>query len=204
MGAVLHAQWRMHQGVRRRRQSALSAGDGAPFHRKGRARITGASAPRNRKISRPRPRRDRAVEPAARSKAAGAAGSEISFRSNAGRAAGLRILHRLQCVEDAAHCAACARHHGCAWHLLPGDGGTEPLLRRDAASPGRRRDVRPDGHEQRRQALAFEIGSGDFVVPELLRPVHGNNAAGNRAPARHAALRDDAVPGVFSRDGSTS
>jgi hypothetical protein len=106
MGAILHAQWRMHQGVRRRRQSALSARDGARFDRKGRARIAAAPAPGNRKISRPRPRRHRAVQPAARSKAAGAAGSEISFGGNAGRASGLRVLHRLQCIEDAAHCLA--------------------------------------------------------------------------------------------------
>ena len=41
-----------------------------------------------------------------------------------------------------------------------------------------------------------QIRPGDLVVPELLRPVHGNDAADDRAPARRAAVRDDAVPAL--------
>ena len=56
-------------------------------------------------------------------------------------------------------------------------------------------DVEMSGrvHEQHRENVACEIRPGDLVVPELLRPVHGNHPADDRAPARRAAVRDDAV-----------
>jgi heterodisulfide reductase subunit D len=60
-------------------------------------------------------------------------------------------------------------------------------------SSRRRRNVRPHGHQHRRKARAVEIRPGDLVVPQLLCAVHGNDAAGNRAPARRAAVRDHAV-----------
>ena len=71
-----------------------------------------------------------------------------------GRTAGLRVLHRLQRAQDAAYRAARPRHHGCARHPLSGDGRAEPLLRRRAAAAGRSRNVRADGNEQHREAVA--------------------------------------------------
>ena len=61
---------------------------------------------------------------------AGAPRPEIGVGLKAHRGPGLRLLHRLQRAQDAAHRATCARYHGCAWHHLPGDGRAEPLLRR--------------------------------------------------------------------------
>ena len=76
---------------------------------------------------------------------------------------------------------------------LSGDGRTQPLLRRCADASRRSRNVRTDGNEQHRETVAYEIGSGDFLVSELLRPVHRNHPARARTPARRAPVRDDAV-----------
>ena len=120
------------------------------------------------------------------------------------RGAGFRVLYRLQRAEDAAYRAACPRHHGCARHLLPGDGRAEPLLRRHAAAHRRHRDVRPHGLEHDREAVALEFRPGDLLVPELLRPVHGNHAADAGAAARRAAVRDDAVHALPARPARPS
>ena len=58
------------------------------------------------------------------------------------RAAGRRVLHRLQRAEDAAHRAALPRHHGHDRHRLSGDGRADPLLRHQPASRRRHRDAR--------------------------------------------------------------
>ena len=87
-------------------------------------------------------------------------------------APGLRVLHRLQCAQDPAHRLACPRYHGCARRQLPGDGRTEPLLRHHATRPRRRRDGWSHGLEHHGEAVALQVGPGDLLVPELLRPVH--------------------------------
>ena len=71
----------------------------------------------------------------------GSARSPTTARAR--RAAGFRVLHRLQRAQDPAHRAARARHHGCARHHLQGDGRADPLLRRRADAHRRRRDLRP-------------------------------------------------------------
>jgi len=187
MGGVLHAQRRVHQSVRRRRQSALPAGDGARRRRQIRKRIAAAPPPGRGEIPRSRPGRVRALTPAARRRGAGTARPEIGVGDGGCRDAGFRVLHRLQRAQDTAYRAARARYHGCDRHQLSGDGRTEPLLRRHAAAPGRRRDVRPHGRHHRRQTVAVEVRSGDLVVPELLCPVHRNHAADDRAAARRAS-----------------
>ena len=199
MGGVLHAERGMHQGVRLRRQSALPFGHGAPRHGEGRQGAAGTAPAGRGKISRHGPRCERALAPAARWRGAGAARPEIGVGGKARRGAGLRVLYRLQCAEDAAYRAARPRHHGCARRLLPGDGRAEPLLRRHAAAHRRRRDVRAHGLEHDREAVALEFRPGDLLVPELLRPVHGNDAADDRTAARLAAVRDDAVPALPAR-----
>ena len=55
-----------------------------------------------------------------------------------------------------------------------------------------------------REAVAQQIGAGAVVVPELLRAVHRDDAAGHGAAAWRAALRDDAVPPLLARAASTT
>ena len=78
-------------------------------------------------VPRRQPRCDHAVAVAARRRGAGAARPEIGVGRDTGRGAGLRVLHRLQCAEDAAYRAARARHHGCARHHLSGDGRADAI-----------------------------------------------------------------------------
>ena len=93
-------------------------------------------------------------------------------------AAGLRVLHRLQRAEDAAHRAARARHHGCARRQLSGHGRADPLLRRDAAAHGRHRDVTAAWPRRRSTSSSQEQErTGARVVPDLRRAVHRNHAA---------------------------
>ena len=129
---------------------------------------------------------------AARWRGAGAARPEIGFGGDASRDAGLRVLHRLQCAEDAAYRAARARHHGCARHHYQVMGGPSHCCGVVQLRPG---DVEMSGRMGTSSAKNshIEIRPGDLVVPELLCPVHGNDAAGDRAPARREAVRDDAV-----------
>ena len=146
--------------------------------------ISGATSPRCRSCS------------SSRRPAGAARAGQEARRGDRRRAAGFRVLYRLQRAQDPAHRAARARHHGCARHHLSGDGRAVPLLRRRAHALGRRRDVRPHGHEHHRQAVALEVRPGPVLVPELLRAVHRDDLADGRAPARRAAVRDDAVHAV--------
>ena len=85
---------------------------------------------------RSQPRRDACFRACSSIRGAGAAGPEIGVGLDARRGAGFRVLHRLQCAQDAAHRLACPRYHGCARRQLPGDGRAEPLLRHRAARAG--------------------------------------------------------------------
>ena len=98
---------------------------------------------RRRRLPQGRARRQPHLAHATRRRDAGAARSEARQPAGARRAAGLRLLHRLQRAQDAAHRAARARHHGHARRHLSGDGRSEPLLRRGADAHRRRRDLRP-------------------------------------------------------------
>ena len=49
-------------------------------------------------------------------------GQKSASVSGPRRGSRLRVLHRLQCAQDAAHRAARPRYHGCARRHLPGDG----------------------------------------------------------------------------------
>ena len=81
-------------------------------------------------------------------------GQKSAAAAHTGGGAGFRVLHRLQCAEDAAYRAARPRHHGRARRQLPGDGRAEPLLRHQADADRRRRDVRPHGRELDREDVA--------------------------------------------------
>ena len=201
MGGVLHAERRVHQGVRLWRQSALPAGHGERRDRQEPQRTARTAAPGPDAIPQRQPRRDHAVAIATRRRGAGAARPEIRLGRAAGRSAGFRVLHRLQRAEDAAYRAARARHHGCARRHLPGDGRAEPLLRRQADANRRRRDVRTHGRELDREDVALEIRPGALLVPELLRPVHRDDDSGDRAPGRRAAVRDERRSCCFSASG---
>ncbi len=191
--AVLHGQRRLHRGVRLRRQSALPAGDGAPGPGQGPEGTRRAAPRRAAGLPGRRPGRGHALAPAARPGAAGAARTGAGVGAHARGAAGLRVLHRLQRAQDAAHRAHRPRHHGCARHQLPGDGRAEPLLRHHALESRRRRDLRAHGGEHRREAVALEVGPGALLVPELLCAVHRDHAADAREAGRLPPLRDDAV-----------
>ena len=74
------------------------------------------------------------------------------------RAARRRVLHRLQCAQDAAHRAPGARYHGRARRELPCHGRPEPLLRHRADAHRRHRHVRPRRREHAGQARAARPG----------------------------------------------
>jgi Fe-S oxidoreductase len=57
----------------------------------------------------------------------------------------------------------------------------------------------PYGDQHARQARALALGSGAVVVPELLRAIHRDDPADDRASARLAAVRDDAVHVVLEK-----
>ncbi len=121
------------------------------------------------------------------------------------RAAGRRVLHRLQRAQDAAHRAARARHHGRARRELSRHGRPEPLLRRRADAHRRRRHLGPLRARTRMDKLAAQQDrTGAGLVPELLRSVHRGHAADGRAHARRAAVRDDAVRAVPAHRSSTA
>ena len=175
MGGRVHAQRRVHQGVRLRRQSALHAGHGARCDGKEPAQTARAAAPGPDTISRSQPRCDHTVALATRRRGAGAARPENGVSRNPRRGTGFRVLYRLQCAQDAAYRAAGARYHGCARRHLSGNGWADPLLRHPSVKYRRRRNVRPYGLELDRKDVALEVRPGDLVVPELLRPVHGSH-----------------------------
>ena len=50
-----------------------------------------------------------------------------------------------------------------------------------------------DGFEHDREIVADQVGPGDFMVSELLCPIHRNDIADDREAAWLAAVRDDAV-----------
>ena len=120
-------------------------------------------------------------------------GQKVGGGIDARRDTGLCVLHRVQRLEDAAHCPARAGYHGRAWRELPGDGRTEPLLRYPAIEVRRRRDVGAHGHQHHGKAVTLQYGPGDLLVPELLRPVHGEPScrrwSGNAAPGRSRSIR---------------
>ena len=64
------------------------------------------------------PRCDGAFALATRYGSARTTGPEIGVGIDAGRGAGLRVLHRLQCAQDPAHRLARPRYHGCARRQL--------------------------------------------------------------------------------------
>jgi len=154
MGDILHAERRLHRGVRRGRQSALSPGHGARRDQATRFRAGPATPRRLDEISRHQPGGDDAVAATARTCGAGTARPRGGLGTRVGRGAGLHLLHRLQRAEDATYRAAGARYHGYAGDQLSVHGRPQPLLRRRAASHRRRRNVRPNGHQLDRQDVA--------------------------------------------------
>ena len=136
-----------------------------------------------------RRRRSRAARPARRRAAA------QRLDGQARRAPGFRVLHRLQRAQDAAHRAARARHHGRARRHLQRDGRSQPLLRHRPGAHRRHRSLRPRRHQFARQTGGRE-SRRHFLVRELSRAVHRDDAADDREGARRAAVRDDAVHAV--------
>ena len=194
MGGSLHAQRRMHQGVRLRRQSALPAGHGARLpwrraenelperRRQGVTRFRDLSA-----------RCDHAVATAARREVLERLGQKSASAATPAETPDF-VFYTGCNVLKTPHIALLALDiMDVLGVTLSGDGRAEPLLRHPCSYAPATSKCRPHGHEHDREAVALEVRSGDLLVPELLRPVHRNHAADRRTATRLEAVRDDAV-----------